>query len=108
MAYVIEEWDTFDTWCLGRGIDIDTITGRRLVNLAVARLTEGLDAERTKSFLDDAERIGNQLLEQRAEEAPIPDAAPPPGWKSDEENWRNIQATLGQMATIDKAVNRAG
>jgi hypothetical protein len=105
MAYVTEEWDTFDTWCLARGLDTDTLTSRRLVNLTVAHLTEGLDAERVRDFLVDAERIGRRFFEP--EEPPIPDAAPPPGWRSDEENWANIQKALGQMATIDKGVSRA-
>jgi len=105
MAYVTEEWDAFDTWCLGRGVDTNTLSARRLVNLVVAHLTEGLDEERVRAFLDDAERIGRRFFEP-LEEAPIPDAAPPPGWRSDEENWANIQATLGQMSTIGKAVNR--
>jgi len=109
MAYVTEDWDAFDTWCLARGLDTDTLTSRRLVNLVVAHFTEGLDAERVRAFLEDAERIGRRFFEPTMpDDAPIPDAAPPPGWKSDEENWRNIQATLGQMQTIDKAVNRAG
>jgi hypothetical protein len=106
LAYVTEEWDTFDTWCLSRGVDTGTLSARRLVNLTVAHLTDGLDPERVRVFLDDAERIGRQFFEPPAE-PPIPDAAPPPGWRSDEENWRHIQATLGQMSTIGKAVNRA-
>jgi hypothetical protein len=106
LLYLEREWDAFDTWCLTRGIDADGLTSRRLVNLTIAHLTDGLERERAETFIGDLERIGNRLLEP-ATAPPIPDSAPPPGWKSDEENWANIQATLGQMGTIGKAVNRA-
>lgn len=106
MVYITEEWDAFDTWCLARGLDTGTLSARRLVNLTVAHLTEGLDAERVRTLLADAEKVGQRFFEPPVpDDTPIPDAAPPPGWKSNEENWANIQATLGQMRTIDKAVN---
>lgn len=107
LTYLTDRWDVFDEWCLLRGIDSDALTGRRLVILAVTHLTEGLDKERTASFLADLERIGNNILDpQPTEEAPIPDVAPPPGWKSDSDNWAGIQAALSGMGSMKKAVSR--
>jgi hypothetical protein len=107
MVYLTQEWDSFDTWCLSRGIDADALTSRRLVNVAWAHLTEGLDEEHTNRVAVEAERIGNRFLEGISDESsPIPDVAPPPGWRSDEDNWANIQGALAQMGTLNKGVNR--
>lgn len=107
MLYLTEEWDSFDAWCLLRGIEADVLTSRQLVTMVTACLTEGLDKERRAAFLEDLESIGRRLLDRApAEEQPIPDAAPPPGWKSDRDNWAGIQAALGGMSTMKKAVSR--
>lgn len=107
MLYLTEEWDSFDAWCLVRGIDADALTSRRLVALTVMQLTEHLEKERADTLLADLERIGNGILENTpVPPPPIPEVAPPPGWKSDNENWANIQGFLGQMGTTKKAVNR--
>jgi len=108
MLYLERSWDTFDAWCLTRGVDTGALTSRRLVALTLAHLTEGADRERQEKFMADLERIGNDVIEQRHLETPIPDAAPPPGWKSDEENWAGIQAFLGTMRTTKKGVSDAG
>jgi hypothetical protein len=81
LTYLAQDWDTFDTWCLVRGIDADTLTSRRLVHLAFTQLTEGVDPERSTAFISELERIGNNLLDPVvAREGPIPDSVPPPGW----------------------------
>jgi hypothetical protein len=109
MLWVAEEWDDFDTWCLLRGIDADSLPARRLVNMACACLTEGLEKDRVTALFSEFERIGSGLIERRKPEpSPIPDAAPPPGWKSDEENWAGVQAALAQMGTIGGAVSHGG
>ncbi len=107
MVYLTQDWDTFDTWCCLRGIDADTLTSRRLVALTLAHLTEGAERDRVEAFLADLERTGNNILHPSSPEAaPIPEVAPPPGWKSDAENWAGIQGFLGQAGTIKKAVSR--
>lgn len=107
MLYLEQSWDVFDAWCLVRGIDTVGLTSRRFIALLLTHLTEGADRERHERFMADLERIGTDIIEGRHQAPPIPDVAPPPGWKSDEENWAGIQAFLGTMHTTKKGVNDA-
>lgn len=106
MLYLADDWDTFDTWCLQRGIDAETLTSRRLTNLVITHLSEGADRESKDKFLAELERIGRNIIDPKAEVPLIPDAKPPPGWKSEADNWAGIQAALGGMGMIKGGIHR--
>ncbi len=62
------------------------------------RLREGLDdkgLERMNQTIEEAGRVPHPWLAPAPNGAPGSGNRPPPGWKSDEENWRNIQGFLG-------------
>ena len=115
------EWDEFDTWCIFKNVDSFSLYSRRLVNVSWEYLTRTLNEEQKKSFLHSITDVGNGLLKkerkiktvtrlnkkgEKVEKKQI--AAPPPGWKSDKENYANIQGFLGMMGNVSKAVHRGG
>lgn len=109
MLHLMDRWDDFDLWCMMRGIDTVELNSRRLVNLAWASFTEGLDQARLSSLEEEIERAGRGVLfpEERLVEKPSgKKAVPPPGWKSDEANWKAAQAFIGQMSQVKGAMSQ--
>lgn len=118
-----EQWDEFDIWCLRQNIESSTLTARRMMHLAWVFFTEGAPKDKQQEFLIKSEQIGESIMtfhvkrkreqtaktiatQGRPKRTKLEDVTPPPGWKSDEQNYAGIQAMLGMMSNVKGAVSK--
>lgn len=109
MIYLTDRWDEFDGWCLMQGVETRELTSRRLVTLAGLHVLTVVDPARLPTLEDELNVIGEMLLHPEKAKVETPSGKrrmPPPGWKSDDQNWAAVQGFLGQVSGVKGAISR--
>lgn len=91
---------------------------RRLIHFGWEFLTKGLAPEQKTEIFEEFDGIGKKLLKKTpppkkvikvkkdGTKAVKHEVAPPPGWKTDEQNYAAIQGMLGMLGTVKGAVSQ--